>query len=387
MSNYEQIERFKNRPNYNNDRICNLLIRNATTEAEMEEAMLEVSNNQHNLGEVISNGNVIPKGATYRRQQDNNSNKPIENTNTKKDNSNRHNIKSFKEKELPGKVKKTQFYSNNLYEIISEKNYNHERVNLSYIKRGDKQLKPKKILKNIDLISRSEAEEESEDNITSRNKKIKEKTFKKKYPNLAKVQLDDIIKEGDDATDESDNMEDDEKNKYPALYNLIEKDNCINEKIPLEQSKYNINENPYNKIKKIKFCNPKSIEKSKSINDKQTNLMVAELTTQANINACNYSKNLLMRGKILKDEDHKQLKLNIRGIITKDNEKRIKKTIKSKKRISISEAIKIMNTTYIVGTLDILRIYREENTKLRLNEGVNIKRRFPKAIREIKDPP
>lgn len=150
-----------------------------------------------------------------------------------------------------------------------------------------------------------------------------------------------------------------------------------------------INDNPFNQIDQIKYLDPSKAGESKRINDKQVNMLIAEISTQANINTINESKNLLKRGNIVRSKSNRKLeiKCKVRGLITDKGRKNIEKILKIKKNELLSRVILAMNQLYIAGCYEVFKIYKAENVKLRLSEGIDIRGREPKLLKQPTDPP
>jgi hypothetical protein len=247
--------------------------------------------------------------------------------------------------------------------------------------------------------------EEDEETITSKGKKKNPHTQKKdRFPNLTRILLDDREFDEEQATIEEMSKDDDEdlvviEDTYDNLKRKreidIQENYSTNEdmqytgkgKKKRKNDKSNINENKFNMIDRVNI-NITNEKEKQFTEDKQRNMIIAEKTTQANINSYNISRNILKNGKIKRNKTNSgnNLKLNIRGLITEKSIQTIKNKINCT-QININELTKILNTYYIVGTIEILKIYKLENAKLRESEGINIKGRYPRLIEEVKDPP
>lgn len=159
-----------------------------------------------------------------------------------------------------------------------------------------------------------------------------------------------------------------------------------------ETRKYNINDNPHNNCKRIRHNNPLlNNHEINKINISQINLISSEITTQMNINVRNEALHALQQGKIRgrakKSTMDIDLKLRSRGIVTNKQKMMIADIVKIPldKEKKLNKVIQILNREYVRGMISVIKIYKEENVKEREKEGVNIKRRYPRAVR--KKPP
>lgn len=152
---------------------------------------------------------------------------------------------------------------------------------------------------------------------------------------------------------------------------------------------FNVNDNEHNSVKRIRYGGG-SPDENLRVNINQSNLIACELTTQKNINTRNEVLNVLSSGKIIRgyNERERDIKLRSRGIITKFTRKLITEKLKirpNKKRL-INKVCKLLNEAFIEGIERAMRIHKIENEKLRKEEGVDIRKRYPRAVRKKPNP-
>jgi hypothetical protein len=170
--------------------------------------VIKIKNNT----QIVSTGNIYKYNSNNTHSNTNNNSPPQTNNNT---NNNINNTNNDNRKQ----ISKPRIKYYNMYDILNEKNYNEQKINIGMkvnenrnnIKKTKDTPKKKKIINNELMSNEDAAIEEDEETITSKGKKKNPHTQKKdRFPNLTRILLDDRKFDEEQATIEEMSKDDDE---------------------------------------------------------------------------------------------------------------------------------------------------------------------------------
>lgn len=144
----------------------------------------------------------------------------------------------------------------------------------------------------------------------------------------------------------------------------------------------------FNNIARVLHNQKDNSNSNLQFNIAQVNAIITGITTQKNINNYNKSTELWKRGKvkISTSKDDRDIICRVRGIVTKSYENKIAKWTGYKDSKKIDKIVKEVNSLYIAGCFDMYKIYKEENIRLRKEEGVNISNYNNVSVVKVKKP-